>query len=68
MTRVLNAIRDDVKLTLQTLNELEIIENFDESTVTVSKDPADRYGALIDYEFDVVTPLYTITINQHLKL
>lgn len=68
VTRVLNAIRDDVKLTLQTLNELEIIENFDESTVTVSKDPADRYGALIDYEFDVVTPLYTITINQHLKL
>lgn len=68
VTRVLNAIRDDVKLTLQTLNELEIIENFDESTVTVSKDPTDRYGALIDYEFDVVTPLYTITINQHLKL
>lgn len=46
VTRVLNAIRDDVKLTLQTLNELEIIENFDESTVTVSKDPADRYGAI----------------------
>ena len=68
VTRVLNAIRDDVKLTLQTLNELEIIENFDESTVTVSKDTADSYGALIDYEFDVVTPLYTITINQHLKL
>ena len=46
----------------------EIIENWDEATLTVTKDPQDMYGALVDYEFDVVTPLYTITITQHMKL
>lgn len=66
--RILKAIRGDVKIVLETLESLEIIENFDESTLTVAKDPDDMYGALVDYEFDVVTPLYTITINQHLKI
>lgn len=68
VTRILKAIRDDVKATLEGIEALEIIENFDESTLTVVKDPQDLYGALIDYTFDVVTPLYTITINQHMKL
>ncbi|NMA75632.1 MAG: hypothetical protein GX963_16100 [Bacteroidales bacterium] len=66
--RILDSIRTTVKSTLETLEGLEIIENFDASTLTVVKDPSDLYGALIDYEFDVVTPLYTITINQHMKL
>ena len=61
-------IRGTVKSVLQTMNDLEIIENFDESTLTVIKDPNDMYGALVDYEIDVVTPLYTITISQHIKL
>lgn len=61
-------IRGTVKSVLQTMNDLEIIENFDESTLTVIKDPKDMYGALVDYEIDVVTPLYTITISQHIKL
>lgn len=66
--RILDSIRTTVKGKLQDYEGLEIIENFDDSTLTVVKDPQDAYGALIDYEFDVVTPLYTITINQHLKL
>lgn len=61
-------IRGTIKTVLNTMQDLEIIENFDESTLTVIKDPKDMYGALVDYEIDVVTPLYTITITQHLKL
>jgi hypothetical protein len=53
---------------LEVLDGLEIIENFNPATLSVIKDPQNMYGALVDYEFDVVTPLYTITINQHLKL
>ena len=68
VTRVLNAIRDDIKINMEKMQGLEIIENWDEATLTVSKDPQDLYGALVDYEFDVVTPLYTITIRQHMKL
>lgn len=68
VTRVLNAIRDDIKINMEKMEAAEIIENWDEKTLTVVKDPQDAYGALIDYEFDVVTPLYTITINQHMKL
>lgn len=68
VARILKAIRTDIIAVLQTKNDLEIIENFDANTVTVIKDPNDMYGALIDYEYDVVTPLYTITIRQHLKL
>lgn len=61
-------IRGTVKMVLNTMQDREIIENFDETTLTVIKDPDDMYGALVDYEIDVVTPLYTITITQHLKL
>ena len=68
VVRVLNAIKDDVKLNMEKIAAAEIIENWDEATLTVVQDPADKYGALVDYEFDVVTPLYTITINQHMKL
>ena len=68
VTRILDAIKTDVKTVLETLEGLEIIENFDPATLTVVKDPRDTYGALVDYEFDVVTPLYTITIKQHLVL
>lgn len=68
VTRILNAIRDDIKINMEKMAGLEIIENWDETTLTVSKDPQDLYGALVDYEFDVVTPLYTITIRQHMKL
>lgn len=68
VTRVLDAIKTTVIGILETKEALEIIENFDKSTVTVIQDPEDIYGALVDYEINVVTPLYTITINQHLKL
>ena len=68
VARILNSIRDDIKINMEKMAGLEIIENWDEATLTVSKDPQDLYGALVDYEFDVVTPLYTITIRQHMKL
>lgn len=67
-TRILDAIRTTVIGVLEAKEGLEIIENFDRSTVSVIQDPDDIYGALVDYEFDVVTPLYTITITQHMKL
>lgn len=68
VVRILNAIKGDIKVNMEKFEAAEIIENWDESTLTVIKDPQDMYGALVDYEFDVVTPLYTITITQHMKL
>lgn len=68
VARVLESIRTDVIDVLEQKNGLEIIQEFDKSTVSVIKDPQDLYGALVDYEFKVVTPLYTVTINQHMKL
>lgn len=68
VARILNAIKGDIKINMEKFEAAEIIENWDESTLTVVKDPQDMYGALVDYEFDVVTPLYTITIRQHMKL
>ena len=68
VTRILASIRTEVIDVLTEKNGLEIIENFDPATVSVIKDPTDTYGALVDYEFDVVTPLYTITITQHMKI
>lgn len=68
VVRILDSIKTTVRGVLESFNALEIIENFDPKTLTVVKDPTDLYGALVDYEFDVVTPLYTITINQHMKL
>lgn len=67
-TRILDAIRTTVIGVLEAKEGLEIIENFDKNTVSVIQDPEDIYGALVDYEFNVVTPLYTITITQHMKL
>jgi phage tail sheath gpL-like len=66
--RILDSIRTTIIDILETKESFEIIENFDKNTVSVIKDPEDTYGALVDYEFDVVTPLYTITITQHMKL
>lgn len=68
VARILNAIKGDIKINMEKFEAAEIIENWDEATLTVIKDPQDMYGALVDYEFDVVTPLYTITITQHMKL
>lgn len=68
VVRILKAIKDAVVNVLDAKNGLEIIENFDKTTVSAVKDPDDIYGALVDYTFDVVTPLYTITIRQHMKL
>ena len=67
-TRILDAIRTTVIGVLEAKEGLEIIENFDPNTVSVVQDPDDIYGALVDYEFNVVTPLYTITIVQHMKV
>lgn len=68
VARILESIKTDLKVNMEAIEKLEIIENFDPTTLTVIKDPADLYGALVDYQFDVVTPLYTITITQHMKL
>lgn len=68
VSRVLNAIKTDVISVLEDKEGLEIIQNFDRDTVSVIRDPNDIYGALVDYEFQVVTPLYTITITQHMKV
>lgn len=68
VTRVLDSIKTDVITILENKEALEIIQEFDKSTVSVIRDPDDIYGALVDYEFKVVTPLYTITITQHMKI
>ena len=68
VARILDAMRTDIIDVLQTNEGLEIIQNVDTNTISVIKDPNDVFGALIDYEFDVVTPLYTVTIRQHVKL
>lgn len=68
VARILDSIKGDIKINMEKIEAKEIIENWDPNTLTVVKDPEDAYGALVDYEFDVVTPLYTITINQHMKL
>lgn len=68
VSRVLNAIKTDVISVLEDKEGLEIIQDFDRDTVSVIRDPNDIYGALVDYEFQVVTPLYTITITQHMKV
>lgn len=68
VVRILDAIRSDVVDELEKKEGLEIIEDFDVTTVIVRKDPEDLYGALIEYDFDVVTPLYTIKIKQNMKL
>ena len=68
VARILDSIKGDTDINMQNIERLEIIENWDSSTLTVTKDPKDNFGALVDYEFDVVTPLYTITITQHMKI
>jgi hypothetical protein len=68
VARILDSIKGDLQINMEKMVAAEIIENWDASTLTVVKNPEDNYGALVDYEFDVVTPLYTITINQHLKI
>lgn len=68
ITRVLDSIRGDIIAILENKLALEIIEEFDEELCTVVKDPEDRYGALADFEYKVVSPLYTITVTQHIKI
>lgn len=68
VSRVLDSIRTDVLIILDQKLALEIIEEYDPEMVTVVKDPEDRYGALVDYEYKVVSPLYTITVTQHVKI
>lgn len=68
VARILNSMRTDIIDVLDSKERLEIIENFDPNSVVVRKDPDDNYGAIIEYPFDVVTPLYTVTINQFMKL
>lgn len=68
VTRVLNSIKTDVISVLENKEGLEIIRDFDKDSVSVIKDPSDAYGALVDYKFNVITPLYTITITQHMRV
>ena len=68
VTRILSSIKTDVITVLEEKEGLEIIQGFDRATVSVVRDPDDIYGALVDYEFKVITPLYTITITQHMKV
>lgn len=64
VVRILDAYRTTIIANLQRFNDLEIIENFDKKTVIVRKSTTDPYGAEIEYTFDVVTPLYNVTITQ----
>lgn len=68
ITRVFGSIRSDVITILDKKLASEIIESYDKELVTVQKDPEDRYGALVDFEYTVVSPLYTITVTQHVKI
>lgn len=68
VARILDSMRTDIIDVLDAKQRLEIIENFDPNTVIVRKDPDDNFGAIIEYPFDVVTPLYTVTINQFMRL
>lgn len=68
VARVLDSIRTDIIGILDQKLALEIIEEYDPEMVTVVKDPEDRYGALADFEYKVVSPLYTITVTQHVKI
>lgn len=68
VARILDSIKGDVIGVLTNKNDLEIIRDFDKSTVSVIVDPNNKYGALVDYVFKVVTPLYAITIKQHMKI
>ena len=68
VSRVISSIRTDIISVLTEKQGLEIIQNFDKANVSVIKDPSNNYGALVDYPIQVVTPLYTITITQHLKV
>ena len=68
VARILGAIKTDVITVLEDKVGLEIVQDFDKSSVSVIVDPEDRYGALVDYEFKVVSPLYTITITQHMRV
>ena len=45
VARILNAIKGDIKINMEKFEAAEIIENWDESTLTVVKDPSDQYGA-----------------------
>lgn len=68
VTRILNSMRTTILVNMEKLQVLEIIENFDPATLAVRKDPSDAFGAIIEYTFDVVTPLYNVTIVQNMKL
>lgn len=68
VARILDSMKTDIIDVLTNKAGLEIIENLNTKLVSVIKDPNDMYGALIDYEYDVVTPLYTVTIRQHMRL
>lgn len=68
VARVLDSIRTDIVGILDQKLALEIIEEYNPELVAVVKDPEDRYGALADFEYKVVSPLYTITVTQHVKI
>lgn len=68
VARLYKSMRTDVINILSTKQGLEIIDQFDPNTVIVRKDPQDILGAIIEYDYNIVTPLYNIRVKQHAKL
>lgn len=65
---VLDSIQLDTVNILQGWADRGVIENFDPNTVACIYDPNDRFGVIVSYTIDVVTPLYNVTIKQSVTL
>lgn len=65
---ILTGIQLDVANILTGWQEREVIENLDTSKVTCIYDPNDRFGVIVSYVIDIVTPLYNVTIRQSVTL
>jgi len=68
VVRVLNSIKTDIIDVLSSKQDFEIIKDFDKSMVSVKQDPNNIYGAIVEYTINVVTPLYVISIKQHVSI
>jgi phage tail sheath gpL-like len=68
LPRILAAIKTDVLVNLKNTVKAEIIDSYDENSLSVKRDDSDAYGALVEYAMNVVTPLYNVTITQNMSL
>lgn len=65
---ILTGIQLDVANILTGWQERGVIENLDTTKVSCIYDPNDRFGVIISYVIDIVTPLYNVTIRQSVTL